>query len=402
MQLLDAAIAFALTIAGLATVVSIIIEIIHRVLSLRSKGLRAMLEQHFDDVIEPVIKAQVEKAIIGQDKNLVDELKRLRDDLIIKMTANPLVKLQELSWLPKWAVKGLSQYNAVTALDFLDRLPEAEVYQYIKLRGKMTVSERLKKFDKKYEEYEKAISNYFKRRAQLLSFVIGVILAIVVNIHGIRLFERYLSDPELTATVIAQTDNIESAIESVQKRQTDKPGTEEESIKEIKAALNQYNDLMGNFMGLGLPIGWELYPYCPTDQNATTLKNYDPRCKTALSSLPKKTAGTKRSTIAIIFMTARNDFWGFIKWLFVVTITGTLIGLGGPFWFDVASKLGGLRNKFRGGANPAGSDQPSKTDPDHDAVIEKMTADSKSKTVRKNPPKRRQAKAGPKSKTTDA
>jgi len=60
MQLLDAAIAFALTIAGLATVVSIIIEVIHRVLSLRSKGLRAMLEQHFDDVIEPVIKAQVE------------------------------------------------------------------------------------------------------------------------------------------------------------------------------------------------------------------------------------------------------------------------------------------------------------------------------------------------------
>ena len=93
----------------------------------------------------------------------------------------------------------------------------------------MTVSERLKKFDKKYEEYEKAISNYFKRRAQLLSFVVGVILAIVVNIHGIRLFERYLNDPELTATVIAQTDNIESAIESVQKRQTDKPGTEEDA-----------------------------------------------------------------------------------------------------------------------------------------------------------------------------
>lgn len=36
------------------------------------------------------------------------------------------------------------------------------------------------------------ISNYIKRRAQLLSFTVGVILAIVVNIHGIRLFERYL------------------------------------------------------------------------------------------------------------------------------------------------------------------------------------------------------------------
>ncbi|CAB1057573.1 hypothetical protein D1BOALGB6SA_2326 [Olavius sp. associated proteobacterium Delta 1] len=103
--------------------------------------------------------------------------------------------------------------------------------------------------------------------------MIGVILAIVVNIHGVRLFERYLNDPELTATVIAQTDNIESAIASVQKRQADKPGTEKEDIKEIKTALNQYNALMGNFMGLGLPIGWEFYPHCPADQNALTLKN---------------------------------------------------------------------------------------------------------------------------------
>ena len=91
------------------------------------------------------------------------------------------------------------------------------------------------------------ISDYFKRRAQLLSFVVGIILAIMVNIHGIRLFERYLSDPELTATVIAQSDNIESAIASAQKRQAAKSGTEEENIIEIKAALNPYNELMGNF-----------------------------------------------------------------------------------------------------------------------------------------------------------
>ena len=321
MQLLDAGIAFALTLAGLATVVSIIIEIIHRVLNLRSKGLRAMLEQHFDDVIVPVIKTQVEKAIVGKGKILADELKMLRENLIEKMTANPLVKLQKLSWLPKRAVKALSQYNQVTALDFLNRIPETEVYQYIELRGKMTVSERLKKFDKKYEEYEKAISNYFKRRAQLLSFMVGIALAISVNIHGIRLFERYLNDPELTATVIAQTDKIESAIAAAQKRQADKSDTEEKNIEDIKTALNQYNEVMGNFSGLGLPIGWEFYPHCPTDLNPATLKNYDPQCKTVLSSLPEGAAVKKSSIIPGIFKTALADPWGFLKWLFVVTIT---------------------------------------------------------------------------------
>lgn len=401
MQLLDAGIAFALTIAGLATVVSIIIEISHRVLGLRAKGLRAMLEQHFNDVIKPAIKDKFENKIKKENKDLETELGKLRRDLIEKMTANPLEILQDSSWLPKRVVKALARYNEVTALDFLKRLPETKVYEYINLPAQEAFGKRLKKFDQKYEEYEKAISNYFKRRAQLLSFAVGIALAIAVNIHGIRLFERYLNDPELTATVIAQTDKIESAMASIQKRQAADTDADKENIKEIKTALNQYNELMGNFMGLGLPIGWEFYPNCPTDRNSVTLKNYDPQCKTVLSSLPQSAAVKKSSTIAGILKTALTDPWGFLKWLFVVIITGTLIGLGGPFWFDIASKLGGIRRKLRGDGSAAESGQPPKPDDDHDALIEEITADSKSKTARRKTPKRRKTKEKPKSETPD-
>jgi hypothetical protein len=385
MQLLDAAIAFALTIAGLATVVSIIIEVIHRALSLRSKGLRAMLEQHFDDVIVPVIRTRVEKTIQGQDKDLADELKRLREDLIDKMTGNPLVKLQNLSWLPKRAVKALSRYNEVTAMDFLKRIPETEVFKYIKQRGKMTVDERLKKFDQKYEEYEKAISNYFKRRAQLLSFAVGIALAITVNIHGIRLFERYLSDPELTARVIAQTDKIEAAMESMQKQQLTAPAANAENINELKTAIGQYNELVGNFKGLGLPIGWAFYPNCPLDQNPENPSDYDPQCTTAMKSPLKRTAESKsNSTLINIIETGFRDPWGFLKWLFVVAITGALIGLGGPFWFDVARKLSEVSRKFRNGGGPPESAQPEPPADNHQRVIEELAADAKPK---KNRPK---------------
>jgi hypothetical protein len=297
------------------------------------------------------------------------------------MTANPLVKLQDLSWLPKRAVKALSRYNEVTALDFLKRIPETDVFKYLELRGNMTVNARLKQFDKKYEEYEKAISNYFKRRAQLLSFAIGIALAIAVNIHGIRLFERYLTDPELTATVIAQTAKIESAMATMQKRQAAAPDTEKKKGKEIETALNQYQELMGHFMGLGLPIGWNFFPSCPEYRNPAAHNNYDPQCNSELSSLPKDTVGKKSSTIARIFKTALKDPWGFLKWLCVVAITGTLIGLGGPFWFDVASKISGVRRKLQGDGNAAASDRPPKPDDDHTAVIEEITADSKAKTT---------------------
>jgi len=381
MQLLDAAIAFALTIAGLATVVSIIIEIIHRALSLRSKGLRAMLEQHFDDVIVPVIKSQVERAIRGKDKNLADELKRMRDDLIDKMTENPLAKLQKMSWLPKRAVKALSRYNEVTDVDFLKRIPETEVFKYIKQRGSKSVDERLTRFKNKYEEYEKAISNYFKRRAQLLSFVIGIALAIAANINGIRLFERYLNDPELTAAVIAQTDKIEAAAESMQQRQASAPGTDEESMNAIKTALNQYNELMGDCVGLGLPIGWAYYPNCPLDQDPANLKYLDPQCRVVVKRPTQKAPENKsHSTLTQIFLTGVKDPGGFLKWLLVVAITGTLIGLGGPFWFDVARKLSDLGRKIRGGGGAAEPVKPEAPVDDPDKVIKDIAAETKPKT----------------------
>ena len=94
MRLLDAGIAFALTVAGFATIASIMVEVIHRALSLRTKGLRAMLEQHFNDVIEPTIKRKLKQKLEKEGRKLDTELEMLRTDLIDKMTANPLKILQ--------------------------------------------------------------------------------------------------------------------------------------------------------------------------------------------------------------------------------------------------------------------------------------------------------------------
>ena len=190
MQLLDAAIAFTLTIAGFATVVSIIIEIIHRALSLRSKGLQAMLEQHFNDVIKPTIESRLEQKLKAGGRKLEAELTRLRTELIDKMTANPLKILQDMSWMPKRVVNAISKYNEVTALDFIKRLPETEVYELIELPGEGTIIDRLDKFDRKYQEYEKAISNYFKRRAQVLSFIVGIALALIGRAREIGVSHR--------------------------------------------------------------------------------------------------------------------------------------------------------------------------------------------------------------------
>lgn len=393
MQLLDAAIAFALTIAAFAMVVSIIVEIIHRVLSLRSKGLQAMLEQHFNDVIKPTIERKLKQKIESGGRKLETELAALRADLIEKMTANPLKILQEMSWLPKRVVNAISRFNEVTSLDFIKRLPETKVYELIDIPDDLTVSERLAKFDRKYQEYEKAISNYFKRRAQVLSFIVGIALAVAANIHGVRLFERYLSDPELTATVIAQSENIEAAVATMKARQGSDPDTAEAQLREIESAFNQYNELMGNFTGLGLPIGWGYYPNCPFDRQGDDPVMDDPRCKavvkppapdqpkaaTLVSNDPEQEAqaGKAGSVLANVLSTGRHDPWGILRWLFGVFITGGLIGLGGPFWFNVATKLSDFRLKARGGKDQKNADKPQEPDEDHTKVIEELVSSSK-------------------------
>jgi hypothetical protein len=399
MQLLDAAIAFTLTIAGFATVVSIIVEIIHRALSLRSKGLQAMLEQHFNDVIKPTIERKLKQKLKAGGRKLETELARLRENLIDKMTGNPLTILQDMSWLPKRIVNAISQYNEVTALDFIKRLPETDVYELIELPGQGTAVERLAKFDRKYQEYEKAISNYFKRRAQVLSFIVGIALALAVNIHGVRLFERYLNDPELTAMVIAQSEKIEAAVATVKERQDRDPDTAREQLQEIKSAFDQYNELMDNFLGSGLPIGWSYYPNCPAGQSAQDAGTYDPRCKAVMASEPdaadtasstgkpqkdKAPAQDKPSTVANVLKTGGSDPWGVLRWLFGVSITGALIGLGGPFWFDVATKLSTVRQKIRGSKDHKDNDESPKPDEDHKKVIEELVTSSQTTAAKED------------------
>ena len=51
MQLIEAALAFAITMLALSLVVSSFVEIIHRVFSMREAGLKYMLGQMFDQVL---------------------------------------------------------------------------------------------------------------------------------------------------------------------------------------------------------------------------------------------------------------------------------------------------------------------------------------------------------------
>lgn len=115
--------------------------------------------------------------------------------------------------------------------------------------------------------------------------------------------------------------------------------------KTIQDAKNQVSGLRA----LGVPIGWDFYPNCPFGKDEAKLLKACPDCEDII--LKSKTIKCDGLSTCLL-STLANDVIGFMVWLIKVIITGILIGLGAPFWFDVSKRLSQIR---RGLKNPNAS-----------------------------------------------
>lgn len=98
-----------------------------------------------------------------------------------------------------------------------------------------------------------------------------------------------------------------------------------------------------------MPIGWDFYPNCPFGKDEAKLLKACPDCEDII--LKSKTIKCDGLSTCLL-STLANDVIGFMVWLIKVIITGILIGLGAPFWFDVSKRLSQIR---RGLKNPNAS-----------------------------------------------
>ena len=68
MQLIEAALAFAITMLALSLVVSSFVEIIHRIFSMREAGLKYVLGQMFDQVIAKYLSDDKVLALVNRSR----------------------------------------------------------------------------------------------------------------------------------------------------------------------------------------------------------------------------------------------------------------------------------------------------------------------------------------------
>jgi len=362
MNMLDATLAFVLTIAALATVVTLLMETIHRIIRVRKGNLFSVLkglnneipnglfklnsQQRWDFITHVLNNPTVTKGhlptsteiteIIDKGKPLPNAIKKQPDFENIVQCKQPT----EDNWENLIENIGMRQrtrgiYDKVSLEHVLRRFTELPEVQKMVVASQKKAKEELDRISRKFEEFSSAASADFKRRSQFWSIVIGVILAFAINIDALRIFQSYLTDQKLTQTIIAQYPKLEESAEKINQR-TDKllEDTKNQSmendkvskqLEQAEAALKQSSATLASLTNLGVPIGSGYFPHCII---ASSLSNED----------------------VCILGEDNGKFGRYLSWVVSSLFTGFLIGLGAPFWFDVAKRLAAVRSMLSGTA----------------------------------------------------
>lgn len=337
MEFLDAIIAVALTLAALATVVTILLEIFIRVAGLKARRQVALFGRLFDDVLSrqlpgAAVKWEVIKAILesrGTDR---------------KMAASE--KDQRYFGTAAGAI-----YDEVSLEHVLRRLLETSSAAALVAETEETLKAKLGLIARKYEEYCSALGADFKRNALRWSVWTGIMLAFAMNADGVRLFATYMGDSELRERVIERLAQSETQARAAV---AGSEGTGD-GLAGVRAARGQLELIEA----AALPLGASYFPYCHVPWlHGSETASPDPLCQDA----------------------AAVSLGAGLLWLLKVLATGILIGLGAPFWYDVARRLAEVRSAFGGKSAAAVAHRGADANGDHDlreSLVEQIVADVK-------------------------
>ena len=373
MQLVDVSLAFALTMAALATVVTVVMEICLRVIRMRKKNFVSVMQ---------LLNKEL-------DKGYLDMGTAERWQFFVRVLKNPAVASQpwpapnlhnekiedHLAAIRKSRLAGVFEK---VSLEYLLRcLAECDVVKKASHETGEAIRAEFNRIARKYEEFSSSVSESFKLNSQSWSIIIGIVLAFVANIDGLRIFQAYRSDPELVMAVIEKQDtfieenqNVQNALQkytdlrekldetdkklaaAIQNNTTDVAALKKEKeeldaaiaqqsgIAEIQKTIQNSRQQIANLVSLGVPIGWDYYPNCPYGKTELDWAMSDAQCQ----GVPEKAHDFNDSKYHYrAVQTLMKDFPGMVAWLFRVMFSGILIGLGAPFWFDVAKRLSQIR-----------------------------------------------------------
>ncbi len=280
MYALQIAIALAVSMLIFSTLATMVLEIIYKVFRLRQMGLKKMLETFYQSEVKQRIQVMLARdGASGEDM----------PEFIEKITS----------------MTGGSY--TLSTIEFIRRLAETDVGKLLAKRAESEQDALIDDITERYEDYGRRASHLFRRYSQIGTVIVSIIIALCLNINAVTIFRTFQTNEELTRSIAGQAEQAMAAyqiqaelLKAAAQNDPSNITSFNEDIEALKGSVQRFRNAVDEAENLGLPIGWSDDKF--------------------FNSVDINEMG----------------WWG---WLLATVFTGILIGLGGPFWFDMVKRL---------------------------------------------------------------
>ncbi len=341
MPLLDAALAFALTMFVVSTVVMQIVDLLRKFFKLRQDQLQEMLKDYVVGELQPVLKREFERLgsklkdgavneLSGLATKLSEQLKSL-DDEQVKTGDRKVQKTKRTKYLAD------TQLFTPGELKSLVYVSTEELEERLKrsiLGGKLLETlgdEAGAIFDalgRRWDVVGEKFTELFRTKSRWIATIVAFALALGLNIDTVHIVNTYISDENVRTGIIAQRDTFvgeyQTLADSLEKDANKKTITREE----FNAAFGKTRSSIDSLDELGFPIGWSYFPHSMLWEG----NENGPEQAGQANNRGKKDLA-----------------WRWAVWVLGVVLTGLLAGLGAPFWFDAVNGIWNLSQRARPG-----------------------------------------------------
>lgn len=375
--------AMMLIYALLSILVSILLELWNQFKKTRSKNLKNAIKTMIDGQEgSSYAKAFYNNYMVeGQTKDAKDKpIDHISDDLFTEAFIDLLTKSSHTSTEDK-TDKDASQKT--TRLDLIkkgiEKITDNQPLKELLLSFCFKANGDYKEFEKYmkdwYNEFMERVSGWYKKAQRYKLFIAGLLVSVALNVDSIFLFNVISKNDTLRNELEKVAENVAtgySQLDSISKRDPDQLlKTAQKSIYQIidstkatrevvntgkldslvlkfeviagqldsieQKKYSQTKEALALVSDLSIPIGWK------KDRAPLSWKNGDIQKKSQSST-------TEKSSVLKEYIDGRNSFTfpNVLLYLAGILISALSLSFGAPFWFEMLSKLVGLRKLAKG------------------------------------------------------
>ncbi len=376
MELLYAILMFSLLMIVFSTVVTGLVEALHRQILSRESGFKSMMVRYYDEVLHRryLLDASCKADFISATTENLGDGKIQADtnsELFTKLVQNNfLISILRRLFLSP-------QVEHLTPEEFIRRLSQTKAGLQISKKTKENTSavplkNVIRDLATAFNAYGNGARKHYADRASALSFALALILAFTANINPYRLFNSFIDNPNGPRIIIENNDvsvlknkkikeKIDASIELYL--------TTDDRAAEAKAkqSLDSITKKSRQLTEVNIPVGTKYFPYCGEGSSDLLCKTVESELEQSCRDIAKKDTDSygrenkapedntgKKSAVEksdapaspiskcvdenwVSHLLTKQP-WDLVSWFAWTSFAAFLIGLGAPFWFLVYSR----------------------------------------------------------------